>query len=49
MRFVVEVITIGGGPPGFVGSYCSRSLRVHVSSSERCEEIASLRLLFEAA
>jgi hypothetical protein len=39
--FVIEVITIGGCLPRFPGSYCSGSLRVHVSSSEGCEEVAS--------
>jgi hypothetical protein len=40
MTFVVEVITIGGGLPGFLEASCSGSLRVHVSRSER-REVAS--------
>jgi hypothetical protein len=45
MRIVVEVISIDGGLPDFLGASCSGnvlcsiSLHVHVSSSERCEEI----------
>jgi hypothetical protein len=26
MRFMVEVITIGGGLPDFLGAFCSRSV-----------------------
>jgi hypothetical protein len=40
MRFVAEIMTIGGGLPDFLGASCSSSLHVHVSSSERCEEVA---------
>jgi predicted flavoprotein YhiN len=39
MRFIIEVIIIGGGLPGFLGASSSGSLRVHVSSSERCEKL----------
>jgi hypothetical protein len=47
MRFVVEVITVGGGLPDFLGAsfsgrvLCFSRLRVHVISSERCKEVAS--------
>jgi hypothetical protein len=41
MKFVVEVITIRGGLHDFLGDSCSSSLRVHESSSEKCEEVAS--------
>jgi hypothetical protein len=46
MTFVVEVVTIGGGLPDFLRASCSSSLRVHVSTSQRCEEVATL--IFES-
>jgi hypothetical protein len=46
MRFVVQVITVGGGLAGFLGASCPLSVYsgsvVSVfmcSSSERCEEV----------
>jgi hypothetical protein len=41
MRFVVEVITNGGGLLDFLGASSSSSLQVQVSSSERCKEVVS--------
>jgi hypothetical protein len=41
MRFVVEVITIGGGLPDLLGASCSSSLHVHVSTPGRCKESAA--------
>jgi hypothetical protein len=37
MRFTVEIIIIDGGLPGFLGAFCSGSLRVHISSSSQCQ------------
>jgi hypothetical protein len=52
LSFDVEVITIGGGLPSFLGASCSggafsaSGLYVSVSSSGRCEEVASWHCLW---
>jgi hypothetical protein len=55
IRFVIEVLTIGGGPPNFLGASCSGSafcaLVVSMSTSVdlRVRRICELALLLKAA